>query len=65
MLWTYIHAYELPYNDLHEKGYPSIGCWTCTRAVADGDDVRSGRWANSSKTECGIHVDLVADKVQA
>lgn len=51
MLWTYIHAYDLPYNILHNRGYSSIGCYTCTRAAAG----RAGRWANSSKTECGIH----------
>jgi len=56
MIWTYIHAYQLPYNTLHEMGYPSIGCWTCTRAVTVGDDIRSGRWTNHSKTECGIHL---------
>jgi len=65
MLWTYIHAYELPYNELHDKGYPSIGCWSCTQAVSDGEDARSGRWANTGKTECGIHVELVQDGVQA
>ena len=57
MLWTYIHAYELPYNPLHDMDYPSIGCWACTKAVDDGDDMRSGRWSNNSKTECGIHVE--------
>lgn len=61
MLWTYIHAYELPYNTLHEMGYPSIGCWSCTKSVADGDDTRSGRWSSNSKTECGIHVELVKE----
>lgn len=58
MIWTYIHAYELPYNKLHDRGYPSIGCYTCTKAPV-GDDLRSGRWANHNKTECGIHVNLV------
>jgi phosphoadenosine phosphosulfate reductase len=61
MLWTYIHAYELPYNTLHEVGYPSIGCWSCTKAVTDTDDARSGRWSSNSKTECGIHVELVKE----
>lgn len=51
MLWTYIKAYDLPYNILHDRGYASIGCYTCTRAAAG----RAGRWAHSSKTECGIH----------
>ncbi len=61
MLWTYIHAYDLPYNKLHDMGYPSIGCWSCTKAVTEGDDVRSGRWTNNAKTECGIHVELVEE----
>lgn len=56
MVWTYIHAYDLPYNALHDRGYPSIGCYTCTQPVAAGADVRSGRWANQGKTECGIHL---------
>ncbi|HRE47863.1 MAG TPA: phosphoadenylyl-sulfate reductase [Aggregatilineales bacterium] len=58
MVWTYLHAYELPYNTLHDQGYPSIGCYPCTRAVdpASGDK-RAGRWAGSAKTECGIHID--------
>jgi phosphoadenosine phosphosulfate reductase len=42
-------------NPLVHDGYPSIGCWPCTRRVAPGDDPRSGRWAGTSKTECGIH----------
>lgn len=55
MCWTYIHAYELPYNALHDQGYPSIGCWPCTQA-ASSEDSRSGRWINHKKTECGIHL---------
>jgi phosphoadenosine phosphosulfate reductase len=42
-------------NPLVYDGYPSIGCWPCTRRVAPGDDPRSGRWAGTTKTECGIH----------
>jgi phosphoadenosine phosphosulfate reductase len=42
-------------NPLQYDGYPSIGCWPCTRRVAAGNDPRSGRWAGTSKTECGIH----------
>ena len=42
-------------NPLQYDGYPSIGCWPCTRRVAPGDDPRSGRWAGTGKTECGIH----------
>lgn len=48
---------NIPYNSLHDKGFPSIGCQPCTRAVKDGEDVRSGRWwwENSEKKECGLH----------
>ncbi len=45
----------VPYNPLHDQGYPSIGCWPCTRAVASGEDERAGRWSGSAKTECGLH----------
>ena len=58
MVWRYIHQHELPYNRLHDMGYPSIGCWTCTRAATGADDLRSGRWSNRSKTECGIHLPM-------
>lgn len=55
-VWDYIRAYDLPYNPLHDKGYPSIGCWPCTKSVKPGDDPRSGRWSGQEKTECGIHL---------
>ena len=55
MIWTYITAHELPYNELHNQNYPSIGCLTCTNAVTNGSDMRAGRWVNHGKTECGIH----------
>jgi phosphoadenosine phosphosulfate reductase len=55
MVWTYIRAHGVPYNALHERSYPSIGCIPCTRAVAHGDDARAGRWAGFSKVECGLH----------
>ena len=55
-VWRYIRTNELPYNPLHDSGYPSIGCWTCTKATVENEDRRSGRWSNRSKTECGIHV---------
>lgn len=55
-LWSYIHLYELPYNPLHDRGYPSIGCRPCTRPVRSGEDARAGRWAGRAKTECGIHL---------
>lgn len=55
-VWAYIMAHDIPYNPLHDRGYPSIGCWPCTRAVAVGEtDERSGRWAGQAKTECGLH----------
>ena len=55
-VWSYVLKYHLPYNPLHDQGYPSIGCWPCTKAVAAGADPRSGRWAGLGKTECGIHL---------
>jgi phosphoadenosine phosphosulfate reductase len=55
-VWQYIRQNDIPYNALHDRGYPSIGCTHCTRAVLPGEDARSGRWAGSSKTECGLHV---------
>jgi phosphoadenosine phosphosulfate reductase len=55
-VWAFILEHDVPYNPLHDRGYPSIGCWPCTRAVADGDDERAGRWAGSAKKECGLHV---------
>jgi phosphoadenosine phosphosulfate reductase len=54
--WRYISQNGIPYNELHDRGYPSIGCTPCTRAAGDGEDARAGRWAGSSKTECGLHV---------
>lgn len=57
MVWTYIHAYDLPYNVLYDRGYVSIGCHPCTQAVQAGEtDLRAGRWVNHVKTECGIHL---------
>jgi phosphoadenosine phosphosulfate reductase len=53
---AYIHVNEIPYNPLHDRGYPSIGCIPCTRPVGAGEDERAGRWAGSGKLECGIHV---------
>jgi phosphoadenosine phosphosulfate reductase len=50
----------LPEHPLADRGYPSIGCWPCTRPVAAGEDPRSGRWAGRDKTECGLHVSVPA-----
>ncbi|HZT82024.1 MAG TPA: phosphoadenylyl-sulfate reductase [Gemmataceae bacterium] len=55
-VWAFICKHDVPYNPLHDQGYPSIGCWPCTRPVADGEDERAGRWAGSAKKECGLHV---------
>jgi phosphoadenosine phosphosulfate reductase len=55
-VWAFIVAHGVPYNPLHDHGYPSIGCWPCTRAVGAGEtDERAGRWAGQAKTECGLH----------
>lgn len=51
----YIAERDLPVNPLSERGYPSIGCWPCTRPVAPGEDRRAGRWSGLEKTECGLH----------
>jgi len=54
-VWAFIVTHKVPYNPLHDRGYPSIGCWPCTRPVAAGEDERAGRWAGQAKTECGLH----------
>ena len=54
-VWSLITKHDIPYNELHDKGYPSVGCWPCTRAVLPGEDERSGRWSGFKKTECGLH----------
>jgi phosphoadenosine phosphosulfate reductase len=54
-VWAFIATHHVPYNPLHDRGYASIGCWPCTRAVANGEDERAGRWAGHAKTECGLH----------
>ena len=55
-VFDYIREHDVPYNALHDEGYPSIGCTYCTRPVAPGEDPRAGRWAGFSKTECGLHL---------
>ena len=54
-VWQYIAAHQVPYNPLHDRGYPSIGCIHCTRPVTQGEDLRAGRWSGFEKTECGLH----------
>lgn len=53
--WDYVLAKGVPYNELLDRGFKSIGCWPCTRPVAAGENERAGRWAGRGKVECGIH----------
>lgn len=57
-VWEYLRTNNVPYNALHDRGFPSIGCEPCTRAVQPGEDVRAGRWwwENPESKECGLHV---------
>jgi phosphoadenosine phosphosulfate reductase len=57
-VWNYIRSNNVPYNVLHDQGFPSIGCAPCTRAVRPGEDIRAGRWwwENPESKECGLHV---------
>ncbi len=56
-VWKYVRDHSVPYNKLHDKGFPSIGCQPCTRAILEGEDVRAGRWwwENPDTRECGLH----------
>lgn len=56
-VWDYVRAYQVPYNKLQDKGFPSIGCQPCTRAIKPGEDIRAGRWwwENPEHKECGLH----------
>jgi len=54
-VWERILKEDVPYNPLHDQGYPSVGCWPCTRAIEQGEDERAGRWSGTQKTECGLH----------
>ncbi|TAJ83057.1 MAG: phosphoadenylyl-sulfate reductase [Gallionellaceae bacterium] len=57
-VWEYIKANDVPYNALHDRFYPSIGCAPCTRAITPGEDIRAGRWwwEDPQNKECGLHV---------
>jgi phosphoadenosine phosphosulfate reductase len=55
-VWGHLYANDVPYNALHERGYPSIGCQPCTSPVVPGENLRAGRWRGTSKNECGLHV---------
>ena len=64
-IWEYIRIKNIPYNKLHDKGYPSLGCVHCTTSVKKGENHRAGRWRNKNKTECGLHFGYKNGKVQA
>jgi phosphoadenylyl-sulfate reductase (thioredoxin) len=55
-VWNHILKHGVPYNPLHDRGYPSIGCEPCTSAVEAGEDLRAGRWRGLGKKECGLHL---------
>lgn len=57
-VWHYLKSRKVPYNPLHDKGYPSIGCEPCTRAIQPGEDIRAGRWwwEQADSKECGLHI---------
>ena len=63
MVWAYVRAHDLDYNELHDANYASIGCVPCTRAVNPGESLRAGRWSQTGKIECGLH--LAAGKDEA
>jgi len=66
-VWSYIRTRRIPYNALHDRHYPSIGCAPCTRAVQPGEDSRAGRWwwENPEARECGLHPRLRPVAVQS
>ena len=63
-IWEYIRIQNIPYNKLHNKGYPSVGCVHCTTTVKKGENHRAGRWRNNNKTECGLHFGNKNGKIQ-
>jgi phosphoadenosine phosphosulfate reductase len=60
-VWSYMKMHRVPYNALHDRGYASIGCAPCTRAIEPGEDERAGRWwwENPERRECGLHIQVV------
>ena len=63
-VWRHLVQHEVPYNPLHDNGYPSIGCWPCTSQVEAGEDDRAGRWRGTAKTECGLHGPAVPTRLR-
>jgi len=55
-VWAHVYAHDVPTNPLHERGYPSIGCVPCTSPIVPGENLRAGRWRDSAKKECGLHL---------
>jgi phosphoadenosine phosphosulfate reductase len=65
-VWHYLAIHDVPYNALHDRFYPSIGCAPCTRAIALGEDIRAGRWWwEQGAKECGLHVEPLASPLEA
>ena len=62
-VWSYVLAHDVPYNPLNDRGYPSVGCTHCTRAIVAGEDARAGRWSGFDKVECGLHVGPSTERV--
>ena len=54
-VWSHVLAFGVPYNALNDRGFPSVGCTHCTRAIVAGEDARAGRWSGFDKVECGLH----------
>lgn len=54
-VWKHITAFDVPYNPLHDHGYPSLGCVPCTTTTQPGEEERAGRWRGTGRTECGLH----------
>ena len=66
-VWDYVREHNVPYNELHEQGYPTIGCTHCTAPVPGsslGEYSRAGRWAGTEKTECGLHGESQGQRVK-
>jgi phosphoadenylyl-sulfate reductase (thioredoxin) len=57
-VWAYVYQHDVPYNPLHDRGYPSIGCAPCTSAIVPGENLRAGRWRGAAKKECGLHTSV-------
>ena len=59
-VWGHLYAYDVPFNPLHQRNYPSIGCQPCTSPIVPGENLRAGRWRGAAKKECGLHAPLQA-----